>query len=153
MDKFNKQFKVISTNEKLSDLEKISALESLLRQVEAEQKNIRDDYKTNFAKYEDHKSRFYWWQMVLTCCAGLITMSTATKSLEPADISILTEIICATAGSITFAGIGSMVAEELGAPIFKIDRKLKKADNMSITCENIRSVIVKLKQENGMELI
>ena len=144
MNKYNKQIKVISNNVKMDDAEKIANLSALLEKFESEAKQIEINYKTNYDKIEDKKSRFYWWQMVITVCAGIVTMSTATKSLEVSDIATLNNLICAISGTITGAGIGSMVLEEMGVPIFKDDRALTNAKKLSEACEEIRKILNKM---------
>ena len=145
MNKYSKQVKVIEKNIEISDAEKISALSELLQKFENESTTLENNYKDNFLKNENKKSRFYWWQMIATVLAGLVTMSTATKSLETNDILTINNLICAISGTITGAGIGSMVLEEMGVPIFKEDRQLLNAKKMKSACTEIRKILNKLE--------
>ena len=149
MNKYKKQIKVIERNSKISNDEKIDSLMSLLSQFEEKYKDIDQNYKVNFAENTDKRSRFYWWQMILTVFAGLVTMATATKSLETNDLLTLNNLICAISGTITAAGIGSMFLEESGVPIFKEDREMNELRKLGFACIEIKNALSKLKEESN----
>lgn len=151
MNKYSKQIKVIERNVELSDAEKISALSSLLQQFENESNVLETNYKKNYLKNDNKKSHFYWWQMIITVCAGLVTMATATKSLEVTDIATLNNLICGISGAITGAGIGSMALEEIGVPIFKSDRQILNSKKLNSACDEIKQILNKMNSENQIQ--
>ena len=148
MNKYKTQINVISKNESLYMQEKIDALSSLLKDFEEKYANL--DYKidNNYLVNSEKRSRFYWCQMVVTVLAGIVTMATATKSLETTDLMTINNLICAVSGTITAAGIGSMVLEEMGVPIVKEDREINELRKIGFACIEIKNILEKLQKEN-----
>ena len=149
MNNYNKKINMIYKDDDINDIEKIDALKSLLNQVEQEYNQVKLDFEMNYSRNEDNRSRFAWWQMIATVCAGIVTMATATKSLETNDILTINNLICAISGTITAAGIGSMFLEEIGIPITKQDRKINKLNNLAKACDELRKILGKMEQTFG----
>ncbi len=148
MNKYDKQIKVISKNENLADSEKISALTSLLSEFEGKALNIDNYIKENYISLANSQSKFYWRQMVITVVAGIITMSTAAKSLDSNDILTLNNLIFALSGAVTATGLGSMFAEELGVPITKEDRLRRDSLKLETACEKIKEILAKMQNKS-----
>lgn len=151
MNQYKKQIKVVSKNDKVSDSEKIAALKSLLEQFENEYQTIDSKLDNNFMENQNKKSRFYFNQMLITVLAGIVTMATATKSLETTELLTLNNLICGFAGTITAAGIGSMALEELGFPILEEDRQINKMRKLGLACIEIKNILENLENSNQRE--
>ena len=151
MNRYNKAVRVIDENKKMSDEEKIKSLLSLLEQYEYKQDEIIKSLSNNFVNLDDERKAFYWGQMVITVCAGIVTMATASKSLDPSSNQELCQIAAMVSGAVTAGGFGTMVAEELGLPIIKEDRMMLDRKKLEESCNQIKKVLESYQNKNQIQ--
>ncbi len=127
MNKYKTPIKTILANNELDDLEKIDALKNLIEILTEKENEVSHSHAKASLENYNKKTKFYYRQMILTVVSGIVTMATASKSLEIS--SVLNNTLLTISGCSTFLNLAFMTAEELGAPFFADDKlavELKK---------------------------